>query len=376
MHTITLVTVEVPKGLNENEELAKKNQIQSLIQLAAHHASCAPENKDDIMMGILRRRINCRRDPFSSAVDDAVAQKLEPYDENCSNLKYLEFHDENDALKDEWENGTLDCIKTPDGRIIPVSNQWKFIIYDGKVFERNVGPLRHEKRTKKAKKHTALPEYPIKKVYHTLEEYAEDYQNFVFNEDKNAWGYYTNKYGAFWDWYAVGGRWPTMFLVKSDCPEYSIGDIESEDSDNDGAPEGYHFAVAARKKDIQWQAYYEWRKKSASERFFVLKDAFESKSIPEGFYAYLKEDGIYTWNGLLYKDGESLDEYLKRLGYNDNLKYHAHGGAYLDMQGVYHEGSFASMFSGERDDAWSLEMEKFVDEIPDDTIIVAVDCHN
>ena len=375
MHTITLVTVEVPKGLNENEELAKKNQLQSLIQLAAHHASCEPECKDDIMMGILRRRINCRRDPFSSAVDDAVAEKLEPYDENCSNPKYLEFHDENDVLKDEWENGTLDCIKTPDGRIIPVSNQWKFIIHDGKVFERNVGPLRHEKRTKKAKKHTALPEYPIKKAYHTLEEYAEDYQNFVFNEDKEVWGYYTNKFGTFWDWYAVGGRWPTMFLVKSDCPEYSIGDVESEDPDNDGAPEGYRFAVAARKKDIQWQAYYEWRKKSASERFFVLKDAFESKSIPKEFYAHLKEDGIYSWNGLMYKDGESLDEYLKRLGYNDNLKYHAHGGAYLDMQGVYHEGSFTSMFSGERDDAWSLEMEKFVDEIPDDTVIVAVDCH-
>ena len=375
MHTITLVTVEVPKGLNENEELAKKNQLQSLIQLAAHHASCEPECKDDIMMGILRRRINCRRDPFSSAVDDAVAEKLEPYDENCSNPKYLEFHDESESLKEDWEHGTLDCIRTPDGRIIPVDSQWMFLIRDGKVYERDAGPLHHVMRTKKSKKYTAMPLYPVQKAFHSLKDYAEDYQNFVFNEDKEVWGYYTNKFGTVWDWYAVGGRWPTMFLVKSDCPEYSIGDVESEDPDNDGAPEGYRFAVAARKKDIQWQAYYEWRKKSASERFFVLKDAFESKSIPKEFYAHLKEDGIYSWNGLMYKDGESLDEYLKRLGYNDNLKYHAHGGAYLDMQGVYHEGSFTSMFSGERDDAWSLEMEKFVDEIPDDTVIVAVDCH-
>ena len=375
MHTITLVTVEVPKGLNENKELVKKIEHQSMMELAAHHASCSPGENDKIMLDILRGRINCRRDPFSAAVDDAVEQKLEPYDENCRNLKYLEFHDENDALKDEWENGTLDCIKTPDGRIIPVSNQWKFVIHDGKVFERNVGPLRHEKRTKKAKKYTALHEYPIKKAYRTLEEYAEEYQHFVFLEDKKAWGYFTSNYESFWDWYVIGGRWPTFFLVKSDCPEYSIGNIESENPDDDGAPEGYRFAVAARKKDIQWQAYYEWQKNSATERFFVLKDAFQSKLIPEGFYAHLKDDGIYSWNGLMYKDGESLDEYLKRLGYNDNLKYHAHAGAYVDTQGVYHEGCFASMFSGERDDSWALEMDAFVDEIPDDTVIVAVDCH-
>ncbi len=79
MHTITLVTVEVPKGLNEKEELAKKNQIQSLIQLAAHRASCAPESKDDMArMKYIAQHKGKKRFSLSDPLQDEKADEIYP----------------------------------------------------------------------------------------------------------------------------------------------------------------------------------------------------------------------------------------------------------------------------------------------------------
>ena len=72
---------------------------------------------------------------------------------------------------------------------------------------------RHEKRTKKAKKMRALMGYPVKKLYPSLKQYAEDYCGYTFDSKNNAYGYYCNP-NAFWDWYSIGGRWPFQFLVR------------------------------------------------------------------------------------------------------------------------------------------------------------------
>lgn len=372
MHTITLVTVDVPADIMEKNEIQSKNYEEDLIRLAAYQEACKIENADNIVMRLIRQRLNCTRDAFSAAVDEAVARRMAPYGAECE-PQYCEFFDETERITEEYESGTIDCMKEPGGKINP-SYYYAFVIRDGKVFARNAGPLHHEKRTKKSKKYTALPAYPIRKLFSSLKEYAEDYCGLYYDEKKKAYGYTANP-NAFWDWYSIGGRWPTMFLVKSDCREFSIGERDYDENKEIPCPEGYRWAVAARKKDIEWNALYEWRKKCATERFLLLEEHFKANTVPDGAFLTISEKGMRSWSGDEYLAGETLEEYLYRCGYIDDEKYHSHCGAFIDLKGEYHEECFGDAFSGKYNAAWSKMLEEFLDEVSDDTVIVAVDCH-
>lgn len=372
MHTITLVTVDVPAGITEMSKVQSENLKEELIRLAAYQEACKSENADNIVMKIIRQRLNCTRDAFSVAVDDAVAKRMAPYASECE-PQYCEFLDETEKTTAEYESGTVDCIKEPGGKIKP-SYCYSFVIRDGKVLARKAGPLHHEKRTKKSKKYTALPAYPFRKLYSSLKEYAEDYCGLYYDEEKNAYGYLSNP-NAFWDWYSIGGRWPLMFLVKSDCKEFSIGERDYDEKEEIPCPEGYKWAVAARKKDIEWDALFEWRKKCVTEQFLLFEEHFKAKTVPEGAFLTISEKGMHGWNGDVYLAGETLEEYLHRCGYIDDEKYHSHCGAFVDLNGEYHEACFQDAFSGKYDADWNRMLEEFLDEIPDETVIVAVDCH-
>lgn len=372
MHTITLVTVDIPEGITQMNETQSKNLKEDLIRLAAYQEACKSENADSIAMKIIRQRLNCTRDAFSAAVDEAVAQRMAPYAAECE-PQYSKFIDETERTTKEYESGTINCIKEPGGKIAP-SNYYAFVIRDGKVFARRAGPLHHEKRTKKSKKYTALPEYPIRKLFSSLKEYAEDYCGLLYDEEKKAYGYFTNP-NAFWDWYSIGGRWPLMFLVKSDCNEFSIGERDYDENAEIQCPEGYKWAVAARKRDIEWNALYEWRKKCATERFLLLEEHFKAKTVPEGAFLKVSEKGMHSWNGDEYLAGETLEEYLHRFGYIDDEKYHSHCAAFVDLSGDYHEECFQDAISGKYDAKWNKMLEEFLDEVTDESVIVAVDCH-
>lgn len=372
MHTITLVTVDVPEGIMQMNETQSKNLEEDMIRLAAYQEACKSENADDIVMKFIRQRLNSTRDAFSAAVDDALAKRMAPYAAECE-PQYCVFIDETEETKIEYEFGTIDCIKEPGGKIKP-SYYYPFVIRNGKVLARNAGPLHHEKRTKKSKKYTALPAYPISKLFSSLKEYAEEYCGLHYDEEKKAYGRISNP-NAFWDWYSIGGRWPLMFLVKFDCKEFSIGERDFEQDDDIPCPEGYKWAVAARKKDIEWNALFEWRKKCATERFLLLEEHFKVQTVPDGIIGNISERGIHSWSGDEYLAGETLEEYLHRCGFVDDEKYHAHCGAFVDLSGEYHEECFRDAFSGKYDVGWNKMLEEFLDEIPDDSVIVAVDCH-
>ena len=57
------------------------------------------------------------------------------------------------------------------------------MIRNGKVFQREAGPLKHEKRTKRAKRMRALPDYPRKKLYASFADYAENGRGFSYDEE-------------------------------------------------------------------------------------------------------------------------------------------------------------------------------------------------
>ncbi|MDR0287565.1 MAG: hypothetical protein LBI03_07685, partial [Clostridiales bacterium] len=158
--------------------------------------------------------------PSDEYTDSYISDVMDPFWETTEDPDYLEFNDKTEELAEEYKNKKVNCIRLPHGRIVSVYN-WEvkdFTIKDGKVYQEHAGPLKHEKRTKKAKKMLALPDYPLNKLYPTIEEYAEDFCGYTYDSKYDAYGYYHNP-DAFWDWYQIGGRWPFEFLVKEDCDD-------------------------------------------------------------------------------------------------------------------------------------------------------------
>ena len=369
MHFTTFVAVDIGKyPVNKKTDKEIKVEIERLLSDQTNL------DKNNIMIqchiGYLRSLTNS----FARAVNIAVEHRLEPYCECTENEEYLEFYDETEQTKQEYETGGMDCIKLRSGAIVPCYAIPKYCIKDGKVYQKEWGPLHHEKRTKKSKRMIALPQYPYKKLYRSFQEFAEEHCGLVFNEKYNAYGRYYNV-NSFWDWYRIGGRWPCNFLVKEDCEEYSEGYYDW-DYKLPTPPEGYKWASAARKKDIQWDAIIEYRKKRMEETYKSLRDAFKKKELPQDqWHLRLGKDGIYNFYNLaLYLDGESFEENQKRRGYLIDSDYIPYPCYYVDHKTWYVKDNLWD--DSVDDSAWKKEVRKFYDSISDDTVLVNVDCHD
>lgn len=210
MHYLALIAVEIPE-IEEDHEI--NTQIETgLLNL---EQSIQKGGNSLLMQEMYWELMNNLRTTFSRTVQEAVIDQMAPYSAVTEDPEYLEFWDQTEMVMEEYQ-GTNDCLKLSQGKIVTVHgypNHGRFVIRDGKVFETNVGYFHHEKRTKRAKRIKALPDYPVKKRYPNLKEFAENTLCLVFNEDEQAYGYYYNP-NAMWDGYSIGGRWPYMFLVK------------------------------------------------------------------------------------------------------------------------------------------------------------------
>ena len=303
---------------------------------------------------------------FCREVVDAVTEIMEPYWENTENQDYLSFEVYTRQIKEEYESQTESVIRLPQGNIIGVNEPSFCIRYTingnpAKVFEREAGPLKHMKRTKRAKKMKVIPNYPIRKLY-TLDEYAED-MGYAQNEGTGEYGFWYNPQ-AYWDWYAFGGRWPEMFLVKDSCEEC----IPSYDEIGKNAPSGYIWACAARKKDIEWDVMRSWAIEKAKERYQELSNIFKTGIKPEQFFATITEEGIFNYSGELYLKGETEKEYLERLGYGKQMKYHIKPYSLISYEDWMNE-------SYESPEDWDNIVDQFIEDIPDDGVLVGIDYH-
>ena len=284
---------------------------------------------------VFLQRLDQLSTTFSRAVDEAVAEQLEPFNTSTDDPNYLEVVDQTEELKREYESST-NCIKLPQGKIIPVGyglscNQ--FEIRDGKVFQRKAGPARQPRRTKRAKRMRALPNYPFRKLYEDFRQFAEEWSFADWHEEQQGYGFYTNP-DAQWDWYSIGGRWPCQLLVKDTCTEYMPSEFEPGDADSDRRPpEGYHWVSAARMKDIQWNAIRQYHRSIFSERYSWLKDIFQTGVLPQGFYGKCVEDGIQLGGELIFRKDESLEEYLFRTDWYRTRKYPMPTCNFLDLDG-------------------------------------------
>lgn len=373
MHFLTLAILEIPE-IREDKELDKQI-VEALKELELQKQI---ETKN-FMLDFTIGRFQNLQSSFSRAVNDGVSELMYPYCESLEDPEYLEFEDRTEKLREEYES-VVDCIKLPQGTIVEQYGDplWgRFVVRDGKVFQRDAGSLHHEKRTKKAKRMVALPNYPRKKLYKSFEKYAEERCGFSFDEKHQGYGYYYNP-NAIWDWYSIGGRWPEMFLVKDACTEYSIGERSWCNSDRKSeAPEGYRWVCAARKKDIAWDAMRDWRNQKAAERFHKLEQMFLAGKTDPDFHGEIVPDGVMHWGELVYRKDSTLEEYLEEYGIPGCWKYP------VGSHDIVDEGQWLSVEDSVQDPGtgsyapvdWRSCIDGYIDDMDEDMVLVSVDYH-
>lgn len=310
MHYATLVTVEIEPC---EEDMVRAIGARSLIQEIEEQKKENPEHH--IMLDIYQSEVKMRSTVFSSRMAEEVDTVMEPFYCETDNPDYLEFEDKTEEYREAYENETVNLIRFPNGTVL-TEHQYavycKYEIVDGRLYERDWGPLHHRKRTKKCKRMQVMENVPYYRVYQTFEEFVEERYGTSYYEEQKAFGYYYNP-DAFYDWYSIGGRWPDMFLVKDDCGEYGIADRSWTCADKETkSPDGYHWTCAARKKDIAWQTMYDWELEQAKQCYARLVQAFETGTLPEEMHGIITEDGIRIFGELVYHKGETENQYLER----------------------------------------------------------------
>lgn len=374
MHFATLIAVEVPH-VEEDEQY--NAFVAKQLEALKEKAESTPES---LMARLSYRSLRNRATSFAQLVNDAVDDVMAPFDENSEDPRYCEFEDYTEELQDRYKTDTVDCARLPDGKIVALyshefCSKYKYERAEGIIWERNAGDSSATKRVRRARGVTLLKDYPIQKLYRTLDEYAET-EGYCRDEHTGRYGYLCNPNG-WWDWYCIGGRWPSIFLVSKDCSEYAPGESDFEEG---VVPEGYMWVSAARKKDIAWDAMYAWRKQCAIKRFDELTRIFATKEKPEDFWGEITDEGISDRNGALYIDGETVEEYLRRRNiFDDDHRYMGDRFYnYIDA-GEWHsvdEYGFRGMESKDNRDKWNDEIHSFIDGLSDETVLVVVDHHN
>lgn len=372
MHFKTLVTVDIP-AVAEDE--TRNQEIQEAIAVLGQERAASPENfMFQIFLEELRGKINA----FARQVYDEVMGIMAPYSASTEDSRYVEFDDRTEELQAEFVK-SVPCLRLAEGKIVELCSYpyyYQYIIRDGKVYQMDAGPLHHAKRTKKAKRITALPEYPRAKLYQSFSDYAESYWGCEFDEERQGYGYYCNP-NAMWDWYQIGGRWPAEFLVKDTCKEYSAGERSWCNEDKEfSAPEGLRWVTAARKKDIEWQMMRDWRIEKATEQFYRLEKMFFAGRLDDGCYGEITEAGIVGWDGYAYRRGETVEDYLERMEIPKDWKYPYHAGDIVDADNWIDKNQFAvNTEDGQEPSDWHAYLDSYIDDLDDDVVLVSVDYH-
>lgn len=180
MHFLTLAAIEIPV-VEEDWELDREIE-ENLKELVLQKQS----DTKNFMLDIAIARCQNLQSAFSRALDCGICDMMYPYYASMEDPEYLEFDDRTEKLREEYDSA-VDCIKLPQGTIVEQYGDplWgSFLVCDGKVFQRDAGPLHHAKRTKKAKRMKAVPGYPRRNLYKSFAEYAEEQCGFSFDEGK------------------------------------------------------------------------------------------------------------------------------------------------------------------------------------------------
>lgn len=367
MHFLTLTAVQIP---DVEEDLAKNSIVEE--QKKKLQEAAKENGGETAFQSVFLQRLDQLSTTFSRAVDEAVAEQMEPFYFSTDDPRYLEFVDQTEELKQEYE-GTIDCIKLPQGKIVPARYgfyQNRFEIQNGKVFQRKAGPIGQPRCTKRMQ---VYQNYPFQKLYRDFRQFAEEWAYADWHEEQQGYGFYTNSC-AQWDYYSIGGRWPCQLLVKDTCTEYVPSEFEPGDSDSDmRPPKGYRWVSAARMKDIQWDTIREYRRGLLTKQYSKLKEIFQTGNLPQNFYGKCVEDGIQFGGKLVFRKDETLEEYLIRMDWSRTRKYPMPACNFLDLDENWEGESVFGWNSCSQD--WEDALDAFLSALSPEDVLVVVDCH-
>ena len=168
-------------------------------------------------------------------------------------------------------------------------------------------------------------------------------------------------------------------FLKEDLEDCIIS-YDRSSGEPDGAPKGYKYVDAARKKDICWDLMKQLTVEEVEKGYQKCVAAFASND-PTGFGPLTKivEDGIASWGSMIYLKGETLDEFKARKGATDMDQYMISSFAAIDRNGDWlgsgDMGWFGISTNDKEERAWNDELQTLMNEAQDDDFLVVVDCH-
>lgn len=301
-----------------------------------------------------------------------VDRQLAPF---CEDLEHPgvtpERIDVTEERRHQYENLSTARVKLPDGTL---DAPWSEAAW--------IDPLDHAKG-----KHEEV-EVPFKQMYATFEAFVEDWHSEEVAEDGTV-GYETNP-RAKWDWYQVGGRWTGYFKLK----EGATGKLGEPGCMTEASKPGYADIVYKRDIDLhgmrmeaeeeagkQWDKVHAvidghdwkvWRDVLAlfpgnidgARDFYQAQDAVTAVRKAQDTIGFIWELDVYHC---------TRAEFVKRARDNALVPY-----AILKDGEWYQKGEMG-WWGMSRDevsqDEWNEKVNALLDELPDSTILTAVDCH-
>jgi len=146
------------------------------------------------------------------------------------------------------------------------------------------------------------------------------------------------------------------------------------------APKGYWWVAGARKRDIEWDVMRAHRVEALTKRLSELEQWFRSGVRPEDddIFATVTEEGIRSWDHMLYIKDETLEQYLERNELGPDCKYPIYAYSYVCDETYYSHGDMGwwGISSNDKPDKeWRVMTQNFLTNVPEDDFIVSLDCH-
>lgn len=296
------------------------------------------------------------------------------YEESPSVRTRRAFEDCTDDARKMYETGTVDMVRLPDGTRCTFSDPRfyeDYILEDGVFYLRKTGQAGRHVETDETKSMLLLPDTPVREAF-SFDEYCRDHLNY--RRRKGRWGYFYNP-DAKWDWWCVGGRFSGAFLVRSDQEEYIPAELGKS-----GSSGGYRSVNGARKKDICWDEMKRRATARKKRTYAEAKKAFETKCCDAlGPFVSISENEVNDWGTCLYKNGETLEQFLLRKALGPDDRYPLSPYAFLDIDDQWHSSGEMGWFGVSANDMpeedWLHTVQSFIEELSDDDYLVTVDCH-
>lgn len=303
---------------------------------------------------------------FSLIVTGAnIEDQLAPFNEQPEDddpAVELEFKDQTDEFRAEYDNETVEIIVFPNG---------DEVLAHTATDEQREDPKGTRVRV------------PFRRYYESFELFCDAWHS-TRPDENGKYGYYYNP-KAKWDWWVIGGRWTGLLKAKPGVvgvggapnrPGYydrmQCGNVDFEGMMQDAANAAnaayskYEAATKGLEAPKPWNEF----RKEFGDNIDAAREAYNA-------FEYIKavrKAGLVSW-------GEDPGEKFRvsREEYVEQAKYLA-----LAPYAILHEGEWIARgemgwFGISNDDVsdqdWAKKATELLLSLPEDTLITVVDCH-